>query len=91
MDDSEHEVEQVHNEHYLHRRSRRSRRWESDYEERRKTDSELVTIGEHSSSPNHREDDYGRAIRAEIPKEARSFHAILSNNPFGVIRENYYL
>jgi hypothetical protein len=71
--------------------SRRSRRPESDYKERRKTDSKLVTIGEHSPPPNHREDDYSRAIRVGIPKETRSFYAILSNNPFRVIYENYYL
>jgi hypothetical protein len=35
------------------------------------------------------EDDYGRLIRGEIPKETRPFHAILPDNPFGVIRESY--
>jgi hypothetical protein len=92
LNESFREVERVDNEHYIRKGSRRSRPSESDYEERRKTDSELVMIDNHSPPPTHREDldDYGRAIRAEIPKETRPFHAILPDNPFGVIRENYF-
>ena len=70
-------IKRVDNSYYLKNRS---------LERRKKPNSRMPS--RPSQSPY--EDKYGRLIRAEIPKSSRSFHAILPDNPFGVIREKYY-